>query len=57
VENCYKVFAVSGENEVEVSRIFIQIDGGSFWLPAISKVELHGIEAATGNLAIETINP
>ncbi len=57
VENCYKVFTLSGEKEVEVSRIFIQIDGGSFWLPAISKVELHGIEAATGNLAMETIKP
>jgi hypothetical protein len=57
VENCYKVFTVSGEEEVEVSRIFIQIDGGSFWLPAISRVELHGIEAATRNLAVETIKP
>lgn len=57
VENCYKVFTLSGEKEVEVSRIFIQIDGGSFWLPTISRVELHSKEPGSGKLAMETINP
>ncbi|OFY61090.1 MAG: hypothetical protein A2X04_00535 [Bacteroidetes bacterium GWF2_41_9] len=57
VENCYKVFTISGEKEVEVSRIFIEINGGSFWLPTVSRVELHGKEPGTGNLAMETINP
>ena len=57
IENNYKVYTISGDKEIEVSRIFIQIDGGSFWLPTISRVELHGIEPSTGNLAMETINP
>ena len=56
-ENCYKVYTISGDKEIEVSRIFVQIDGGSFWLPTISKVELHGKEPGTGILAMETINP
>jgi hypothetical protein len=56
-ENNYKVFTLSGEKEVEVSRIFIQIDGGSFWLPTISRVELHSKEPGSGKLAMETINP
>jgi hypothetical protein len=56
-ENCYKVFTVSGGREVEVSRIFIQIDGGSFWLPYVSRVELHIKEPGSGKLAMETINP
>jgi len=56
-ENCYKVFTVSGGREVEVSSIFIQIDGGSFWLPYVSRVELHIKEPGSGKLAMETINP
>jgi len=31
--------------------------GGSFWVPAISSVELHGIEVHTGKKIIETIHP
>lgn len=56
-EKRYRVFTISADKEIEISRIFVQIDGGSYWLPSISKVELHGIEAATGNLAMETIKP
>jgi hypothetical protein len=56
-DDSFKVFTFSGNKEIEVSRIFVQIDGGSFWLPSISRVELHGIEPGTGNLAMEIINP
>jgi hypothetical protein len=56
-EDCYKVYTVSGNKEIEVSRIFVQIDGGSFWLPIISRVELHGREHSTGQFAMLTINP
>jgi hypothetical protein len=42
---------------VQVERIFIQIDGGTFWLPKISSVELHAKDAKTGNTILETINP
>jgi len=53
----YKVFTLSKGQEVEVSRIFIKIDGGSFWAPAISRVELHGIEVQSGKKITETIHP
>ncbi|HUX56405.1 MAG TPA: DUF4833 domain-containing protein [Bacteroidales bacterium] len=38
-ENSYKVFTVFENKQIEVTRIFIQIDGRRFWLPcAISLV-------------------
>ncbi len=40
-----RVFTFASENNdmVELNRIFIQIDGGSFWFPSIARVELHAI--------------
>lgn len=56
-ESKYKVFANTAGKEIEVSRIFIQIDGGSFWLPKISYVKLYGLDAQSGNQIIETLIP
>ncbi|MEA3445011.1 MAG: DUF4833 domain-containing protein [Bacteroidota bacterium] len=53
----YSVFTISGNKEVEVKRIFVQIDGGTFWFPKITKVELHANIAGTNNRVIEIINP
>jgi hypothetical protein len=43
--------------DMEVERIFIQIDGGTFWFPKISRVELHGKTSGAGNLFVETVVP
>jgi len=40
-DGLFKVFTFAGDKEIELNSIFIQIDGGSFWLPTISRVELH----------------
>lgn len=53
----YQVFTNSYNKEVSVSRIYIQIDGGTFWVPKITKVELYVTDAITGESTIEIINP
>ncbi|MBW6489942.1 MAG: DUF4833 domain-containing protein [Lentimicrobium sp.] len=53
----YAVFTKLEKEEVEVDRIFIQIDGGSFWVPKISRVELHAISKADNKPLIEVIIP
>ncbi len=53
----YRVFTVSQNREVEVSKIFLHIHGGSFWFPKITAVELHGTDAATGASIKEIIQP
>jgi hypothetical protein len=47
-ENRYKVFTKSNNKEIEVTRIFVQIDGGSFWGPSVPFVKLIGKESQTG---------
>lgn len=56
-DNSYKVFTQSNNKEIEVNQIFVQIDGGSFWLPSIPYVQLKGIETVTGNQITELIYP
>lgn len=53
----FKVYTLSRKRNVIVKRIFIQIDGGTFWFPKISRVELHAQDAQTNETSIEIINP
>jgi len=53
----FQVFTISNNKEVIVNRIYIQIDGGTFWFPKISRVELHAQDAKTNKELIEIINP
>ena len=51
----YRVFTNIDGKEVEVKRVFIQIDGGSFWFPTISRVELHAKIPNGGKSVVEII--
>lgn len=53
----FSVFTTTSGAEVEVERIFIQIDGGTFWLPKIPKVELHARIPEGGDPVVEIIIP
>ena len=53
----FKVFTQLNNKEVEVNRIFIQIDGGTFWFPNISHVELHTKDPLTHKNIVEIIVP
>ncbi len=53
----YCVNTISNNKRVIVKKIYIQIDGGSFLVPEISRVELHGEDPETGDDTLEIINP
>lgn len=53
----FKVFTPCQGREIELDKIFIQIDGGSFWMPTITSVELSGVDSRTGEPKKETIQP
>ena len=52
----YKVFTLSEGKEIEVERIFVEFDGGSFLAPKISEVKLTGIDLNTGGEITEIIS-
>lgn len=46
VDKKYHVSAVVNNKKIYLDRIFLRIEGGSFWLPNVKYVELKGYEAA-----------
>jgi hypothetical protein len=53
----FRVYTFAGETEIEVDKIFVQIDGGSFWFPKVSRVELHARKTECLTEIAEIINP
>ena len=53
----YHIFATVNQKEMALSRIFIKIEGGSFWLPNVKYVEMKGIDPSTGKEFSERFKP
>jgi len=43
----YHVYATINDKKMEIERIFLRIEGGSFWFPNVKYVEIRGRDAAT----------
>jgi phosphatidylglycerophosphate synthase len=41
-DNKYHVYATVNNKKMQLDRIFVRIDGGSFWIPNVKYVELKG---------------
>jgi len=53
----YHIFATVNQKQMALSRVFVKIEGGSFWLPNVKYVELRGTESSTGREIIERFKP
>ncbi|MEP7256912.1 MAG: DUF4833 domain-containing protein [Flavitalea sp.] len=49
----YHIYVTINQRPSVLSRIFIKINGGSFWSPNIEYIELRGIDTVTGKELIE----
>jgi hypothetical protein len=56
-KNEYHVYAKIDTKECILDRVFIRIDGGSFWSPNVLYIELKGTDTATGKTIIQRIKP
>lgn len=55
--NFYKAYMVISGKLSYIEKIFVQIDGGTFWLPKVTFVEVKGHDIATGKPISEKIIP
>lgn len=53
----FAVFTKMEGIEVELERVFIHIDGGTFLLPKITRVEIHAKNPQANQLVVEIIKP
>jgi phosphatidylglycerophosphate synthase len=47
-DNKYRVFTTVNSKTVVLNRIFIKINGGSFWTPKVEYVEIKGVDPISG---------
>ncbi|MDG1476445.1 MAG: DUF4833 domain-containing protein [Vicingaceae bacterium] len=55
--NHFEVYSKYKDQLLNINRIFIQIDGGTFWFPNITAVEVYAKNVKTGEDVIEIITP
>lgn len=51
----YHVYITVNQKKIQLHRIFVRIEGGSFWLPNVKYVELRGLNTANKAQTIERI--
>lgn len=51
----YYVFATVNNSNTVLKRVYLKIDGGTFWHPNVVYIELKGNEAASGKTNLERI--
>ncbi len=56
-DNKYRVYATINQRQAILNRIFIKVDGGSFWSPNVVYMEMKGIDIATGKEVVERFKP
>lgn len=49
----YHVFVSVNQKKIQVEKIFVRIEGGSFWLPNIKYAEVTGIDATSNKVITE----
>jgi hypothetical protein len=53
----YHIFANVAQKQMVLHKVFIKIEGGSFWLPNIIFVEMKGTDPITGKEITERFKP
>lgn len=56
-DNRYHIQATINGKAIEVKRVFLQIEGGSFWFPNVVCAEVKGVDPVTGKEVIELFKP
>jgi len=51
----FHVFVTVNQKKVQIERIFVRIEGGSFWLPNVKYVEIKGVNTENDAVVTERI--
>ena len=57
VDGKYHIFASVAQKQVILNRIFVKIEGGSFWIPNVLYVEIKGTDPETGKEIVDRFKP
>ena len=55
-DNAFHIYTTIANKQSVLERIFLRIDGGTFWVPNVKYVEFKGWNAATREQVVERLN-
>lgn len=55
-DNAFHVYASVANKLIILQRVFLRIDGGTFWVPNVKYIELKGLNASTRELVVERLS-
>jgi phosphatidylglycerophosphate synthase len=55
VDNAFHVFAILANKQIVLTRVYLRIEGGTFWVPNVKYIELKGWNAATRQPVVERL--
>lgn len=56
-DNKYHMYATINKRQAQLNRLFVKVDGGTFWSPNVVYMEMKGIDVATGKEVMERFKP
>ena len=55
--NTYQALTMIDGKMAILEKVFIQLNGGSFWFPTIDEIVLHGLDPLTKEKVVEHFKP
>ena len=56
VDNAFHVYANLPNKQIQLERVYLRIEGGTFWVPNVKYIELKGLNAATREPIVERLS-
>jgi hypothetical protein len=54
-DKAFHVYTTIGGKQLQLERVFLRIEGGTFWVPNVKYIEFKGLNAATREPLVERI--
>jgi phosphatidylglycerophosphate synthase len=54
-DNAFHVYTIVANKQIMLSRVYLRIEGGTFWVPNVKYIEFKGLNSATREPVIERV--
>ena len=56
-DKAFHVYTTIGGKQLQLERVFLRIEGGTFWVPNVKYIEFKGLNTATREPLVERVLP
>ena len=56
-DKAFHVYTIIGGKQLQLERVFLRIEGGTFWVPNVKYLEFKGLNTATREPLVERVLP